>query len=336
MASNGYVIFTVTAKVRMSRGDDTIPLDDLSGNGANLLDETAHEAHRLSRLGVRTIDRFEQAYEVTTWHGTGCTLRIEGALGGYGMAGNTVNVDTQHRRPYTDRDANMTDLRAVLVVAPTAHEAVLVCERRGARHLRNVFEQELFRALERRHRVSIKIHAHVDWEAWSGYLDGARAHRVTAVWRSQQQEDYRADSRKLPQLKMTAEGGMAERLGDRVLAQARRKATRQRVEAVRITELTPRDEDRYADPRYEIDLTDAAGIGRKVAIEREELPQWVYVLGGRHLSSADMHRTFADHAASILTSEVVATLPDTWASARWPDERVQRIEAARDDEGPRP
>jgi hypothetical protein len=334
MASNGYIIFTVTGKVRFRRGDDTIPLDDLDGNGANLLFETAHEAHRLAQQGVRTIDRFEQAYEVISWRGRGGTLRVDGALGAYGTAGNTVNIDTQARRAYTDRDANMADLRALLGVAEQAHEAVLVCERRGARHLKNLFEQELFRPIERRHGVTLTIHTHVDLDAWSGYLDGATANKVTATWRSQRDEDYRPESRKLPELKMTAEGGMALRVGRNVLDAARRKATRQTPESIRITELTPRDAENYADPRFEIDVTDAAGTARKVSIERAQLPQWIYPQGSRRLPPNRMYETFAEHAASILLSEVGATIPQTWSSAPWPAGVVRQVEARRDDEAP--
>jgi hypothetical protein len=334
MASNGYIIFTVTGKVRFRRGEDTIPLDDLTGNGVSLLHETAHEAHRLSQQGVRTIDRFEQAYEVTRWRGRGGTLLVEGALGAYGTAGNTVNVDTQVRRAYTDRDANMADLRALLAVAPGAHEAILVCERRGARHLKNLFDQELFRPVEPRHGITLTINAHVDLEAWSGYLDHATAHKVTATWRSQRSEDYRAESRKMPELKMTAEGGMAERVGRNVLTAARRKATRQTPESIRVTELTPRDTDDYAEPRYEIDVTDAAGTQRKVSIEREQLPQWVYPTGGRRMGVDRMREAFVEHASSILSSEAGATLPDGWATAAWPPALTRHVEARRDDEAP--
>lgn len=61
MASNGYVIFMITGKVRYGRSPDLVPLDDLTGQGHNLLHEVAREAHRLTTVGVRTIDRYEQA-----------------------------------------------------------------------------------------------------------------------------------------------------------------------------------------------------------------------------------------------------------------------------------
>jgi hypothetical protein len=331
MARNGYVIFTVTAKVRFRRGAEPIPLDDLTGKGHDLLHEVAREAQKLTRHGVRRIDRYEQAYEVTRWDGHTGTLFVDGALGGYGTPGNTVNVDTNARRPYTDRDANMTDLTALLAVAPDAREAVLVCERRGGSHLKNVFEQALLRPIENRHRLTINIDTHVDLEAWRQYLDGAIPNKVTAVWRSQRDEDYQPDSRKLPELKMTAEGGMAERVGLEVLRAARRKATREPMESIRIRDLTPRDTENYADPRYEIAVTDAAGTQRTVVIEREQLPQWVYPMAARRATRTQLRATFAEHAASILSSEVGATLPEGWASRRWPVALREEIEAVDDD-----
>lgn len=335
MASNGYIIFTITGKVRFSRGDDLVPLDDLTGHGHNLLHELAYEAHKLTVQGVRRIDRYEQAYEVNRWDGRLGTLFVDGALGGYGTPGNTVNVDTNARRPYTDRDANMTDLTALVAVAPDAREAVLVCERRGSSHLKNVFEQALLKPIANRHRLTLLIHSHVDLEAWRRYLDGAVPHKVTAVWRSQNREDYQPDSRKLPELKMTAEGGMAERVGLDALRQARRKASGAPMESIRISDLTPQNQNDYTDPRYEIGVTDASGTQRTVVIEKEQLPQWVYPTGARRPQRSLLRSTFTDHAATILQSEVGATLPDAWGERQWPRSLREQIEAVDEDgQGP--
>jgi hypothetical protein len=335
MASHGYLIFSVQANVRGRRAD-TRPLDDLDGNGANLLHASARVAHRLLQRGVETISRFEQAYEVDHWSGRGGTLLLEAGAGPFGSAGRTVNIDTRVRREYGDRDANLTPLRALLAIAPGSHFGLLVCERKGARHLKNIVERAVLGPVGAQYRLTFDVANHVDLAAWERFVDNATPIQVTSVWRSTRREDYLPEIRTMPELKMTAVGQVAVRAGGDVLRAVRSKVRGEQPGAINVRALTPRDAEGYDQTRYEITVRDADGTQRQVVVEREQLPQWIYELQDRTVPREAMRQLFATHAGGLLVSDYGATLEQGWELQRWPATLRQQIEVDSDDEPAQP
>lgn len=324
MAKNGYVVFVVSCYVRGQR-DRARPLSDLDGNGASLLHAVAEVAEHYVGLGIQTQGRFEQAYEVKSWSGRGGLLMLQVGAGPYGTEGDAVHVETRHRASYSDKHALLVDLWAALAVAPDAMYAVLVCERRGARHLKNVIESTFLAPVGRRFGLTFHVDAHVDLPAWQRFLTSAQAYSVTAVWRSSRLEDYQPDTKKMPELKFTATGGVAARQFDRVVGALRDKVGGRKPGALNLRDLSPRDSEGYQQQRIEVVVGDAT-TRRTVVIEREELPQWVYETQGARPSSLAAHAAvLGEHARELLVSDYGASLTDQWARSPWPRNAATRL-----------
>lgn len=324
MAKNGYVIFLVTANVR-GRRKETRPLDDLGGNGESLVHAAAEVAEHRKGEGIRRIDRYEQAHEITGWWGQGGGLLIEAGAGPFGTPGRAVDVDNGLVTPYSERHALVTDLRAYLAVAPQGHIGALVVERRSARHLKDVVQKAILGPVAVKYGLTVNVDPHVDRKAWEHYIGNAQAYGVTAVWRSKKREDYLPETSSYPELKMTATHGMAQRIGNRVMGTLASKARGEPDRApIVIRELTPPDRDDYEPARIEVAVDDD-GTRRTVVIEREELPQWVYETDSRRMFRVPMLNLFREEAGRVLT-EVGPSLPQDWGTVPWPADASGRLE----------
>lgn len=322
MAKTGYVVFTVKAKVRSRRGDEWLPLDDVTGNGHELLHAAGEVADHYAGLGVQRDKRFEQAWLLEAWDGQGRSLFLKGSAGPYGVSGRLVDVDTSEQASFDDRKATMVDLRALLVVPPGGVHGLLFCERRGGRHLKAVVDDALLRHVERHHRLTISVQPHIDRAAWARFVDEGEAFEVTSVYRPTNLEDG-VEIRKQAELRVTATGRLAERVGGVLRHDLGAWARGERDRApVNLRQLRPAQEDGYAHHRTELTIADGEGAKRKVVVERGELPQWVYELEGR-LGDSALLDTWQGHAVA-LASDYASSLPDGWASGRWPAEVTQQ------------
>lgn len=325
MAKRGYVVFAVKAWTR-GRPADLRPLNDLDGSGTDLLAATASVASVLAgRTRPERNDRYEQAYQFTELAPASRALVLEGKSGAYGSAGSLVDVDAGHSADFTDRQAPMTPLRAMLFREPQARFGVLICERTGSKHLKDAIRAGLFTPIQRHCRVTIDVQPHVDRRAWQHYLDNAQPLSVTTVWRSQRAEDYLPQSSKPSRVKMTATGALAARHGTRVLRRAFGMAMEDGNVGpsayVNIADLTPQSEG-FEPERQELDLRDG-DTTRHIVIERGELPQWVYPFGGRaRLSQDAMVTAWADHAPTLLSplQTRLGSEPDPhWPTTEFPE-----------------
>ncbi|MDH2429681.1 hypothetical protein [Sphaerisporangium sp. TRM90804] len=316
VAKVGYVIYEVTAHT-LRRKDDARPLDDLNGNGADTLHEAEVILKTLSdELNPQADERNEQAFDIRGFDRSGRTLTIRGSAGPYGSAGNLTNVDSGNTRRYGARDATMIDLRAMLIMPAGERIGLLFCERRGARHLKNVVDRHVLRVIGTRRNVRFNVFPFVDPKAWQKFLDTAETYEISYIYRSTRIEDLAPERRSAGDLRMTVTGGVARRVGKSfrmILTQMAEK--REGVngshsgvlihDVPRPAELRPRDEEHFDHERVEMQVG-RDNTKRTIVIERGQLPQFIYELD-KDLPDDAMWEQFLDHAAEIL-SDLGATL----------------------------
>ncbi|MBB2915474.1 hypothetical protein FHS43_006795 [Streptosporangium becharense] len=316
MAKAGYVVYEVTARV-LRRKDEPRPLDDLNGNGVDTLHGVGMILKTLAdESSPQADDRYEQAFDIQDFHRSGRTLKIWGSAGPYGATGNLTNVDSGNRRRYGNRDATMVDLRAMLIIPAGERMGLLFCERRGARHLKNIIERHVLKVIGNRHSVRFDVLPFVDPKAWKKFLDSAQTYEISYVYRSTRLEDLAPERRSAGDLRMTVSGGVARRVGKSfrsILSQMAEKHEEVEddhsgvviQEFPRPAELRPRDEEHFDHERIEMQVGND-GAKRTIVIERERLPQFIYELE-KDLADDALWEHFQDHADKIL-SDLGSTL----------------------------
>ncbi|GGL42248.1 hypothetical protein [Planomonospora parontospora] len=316
MAKVGYVVYEVTAHV-LRRKDEYRPLDDLDGNGADTLQDTEAILKALSdELSPQIEERYEQAFDVQGFHRSGRAITIQGSAGPYGTAGNLTNVDSGDRRRYGARDATMIDLRAMLIIPTGERVGLLFCERKGARHLKNIIERHVLKKIGVQQNVRFDVLPFVDPKAWEKFLDSAQTYEISYIYRSTRLEDLAPERRSAGDLRMTVTGGVARRIG-RAFRSVLSQMTEGRDRAAdghsgvvvrevpHPAELTPRDEEHFDHERVEMQVGHD-NTKRTIVIERGQLPQFIYELEKDLVDDALWGR-FRDHAANIL-SDLGSTL----------------------------
>lgn len=303
MAAVGYVVFTVRAYVR-NRPGMIRPLDDLDGNGADVLTHVVQIAKSLAQRpepATNVVD--EQAFGIDRVVALGRHAVIHGESGPYGHPGRTAHIDTGRGRPFDDRTAAMIRLRAMLVVPHDADIGLLLCERLGNRHLKASLDEHVFGPVGRARGVRFEIATCADPAAWSEYLRQAEIREVTYVWRSTRAEDRSPIRRNAGVIKMTAGGGVARRVGGAIVAALRENP--QIVEIREEPELTPRA-DAVERALVEVKVSNY-GRERTIVIARDEFPQFVYETE-RRLTDGAIIELWRAHAEELLSR--LGVMPD--------------------------
>lgn len=317
MSKVGYVVYEITAHV-MRRKDEPRPLDDLNGNGADILHSAEVILKRLQdEANPQTDERYEQAFDIHGYERSRRTIKIWGSAGPYGTAGNLTNIDSGDRHRYGARDATMIDLRAMLVAPTSERLGLLFCERRSARHLKNVIEKHILKKIGWDTHIRFGVRPLIDAKAWKKFLDKAETYEISYIYRSTRIEDLAPGRRRAGDLRMTATGGVAHRVGRSfrgILSQMTERRDRADdghsavvVEDIpRPPELQPRDEEHFDHERVEMQVGQD-GAKRTIVIERGQLPQFIYELD-KDLTDTALWDTFSEHAEKIL-SDLGCTLP---------------------------
>jgi len=281
----GYVAFVVTVRPRNRPKGDPLPLDNIDGKGASLIDQVVQIGTPLvGRQIPETQPKHQTAHRVdkldaTLW-GPG-TLLIEGEAGTYGADGSMVQVQTGAGRPFGVNEASMIPLRACLMTFPAERYGLLISERRGARTFRYEIERSLLKPAAQQGGVTIAIEAHMDPKAWGQFLKDADVASVKAVYRSTRLEDYLPTVSTQPKLTLSAEGPLASRLGKSFLRGViDRVSGKTAPDAILVGDLTPRDVDNYERERVTI-KAENGGLKRTITVEADGVPQWVYETGKR-------------------------------------------------------
>ncbi|KAA1422506.1 hypothetical protein FE697_015340 [Mumia zhuanghuii] len=297
MATHGYLIYTVRAH-EYRDPDTAIPLRSLPDDGADLFEEFCKAALTRMDAGLEADDERSRAFELFS-----ADRLDDGALwvaaesGGYGSQGNTTNVDSGDKRPFSERDATMTPKRAMFWLPPDSDMGLLFCERVSGSHIRYQLERTITRPASKPFKVSVKIAPFADHEAWRRYVDSAEVLTVSAVYRPTTIEDEVAGGRvrKAGELKMTLNGGAARNVfgGFRDYLSRRWGAEEGGPRAVEIgtavptvpDSLRPASADDFDRQRIEAALKGEEGQ-RTVVIERDQPPAFVYQT--EYLGDADL------------------------------------------------
>lgn len=325
MTKFGYHIHTVRAHVPRHK-DRPLVLDRLVPGG-DLMYGLHHKLEKLRQQSdLVKDDRYESAFDVREVKPQGRTLWLLADAGSYGLHGNTTNIDTRSRTPFTDRDATMTDKRAMFVIPQESEVGFLFCERRSSSHLKEHLEKTVLAACRRQYGCTINISAYVDYEAWDAFLQRGTGLEVKSVWRprTMEQRVERSDLQDEGELVMAVRGSLAERATRSVRDSLRRLAGGPEPEGIEIAtpaNLLPLDAEDYERQRLMFKIDDAGNRGT-IVIERAELPQFVYPLQGR-LDDPLLRSTWVAEVERLSTSLDLPVVPG-WDRGAWTSEQLLR------------
>jgi len=307
LAKSGYIVFHVRARLRWGRDD--LPLDDLDGNGTALTDLLENTLRDL-KGEIQTEARYEQAFRIDDFDRDREFLFVEAVAGPYGVRGSLLHTKTGSEHQYTEDHATVRPLRAMFVLPRQGYTGLLFCERYAGRHLKNSLEKGvLVTALKVQPlpEHAAKLSTFVDRAAWKAFLGQSSIYRVTSVFRAKQIEDIGDDRRRSSDLKMMVEGPLATRIGRKIIDGLRSRFDADGEPAAinideELSELQPRNESEYERERLEVQVGDEQDK-RTIVVEREQLPQFVYPLGGdgkTRVDSSVLKEAWRSHARSIL------------------------------------
>lgn len=301
MGKHSYVIYEVNIAL-FRRPAIAVPLNDVDGNGADFFRLVQDQLEKVRDVVVEN-DRTERAHRVETVGTRNRSILVEGKVGPYGSFGTSVDLDTGDERDYSDRTANMTPLRSLLVIPREGLDALMICERVGSSHFRNAIEKSVFNPIGTDLGIKVKTLAHVDPEAWARFLEGGDVQKITAVYRSRRVEDLGAQRGRAQDLKIVAGGVVARRLGRRLTNLISNLARAEQPVSYNIDEypdLRPGDQENYEQDHLEVQVGDD-GDQRTVIIEQTQLPQFTYPLGGK-VRSELLWDVWEEHAHRILSA----------------------------------
>ncbi len=231
-------------------------------------------------------EKHSRAFDVTDVTAISRALMITADTGAYGTRGATTHVDNGSRRPFSEREANMTPKRAMLWLPKGGTRGLLFVERVGASHLTTNLEREVLRPLGISRGVSIRLYSYIDAEAWGRYIDEAEGYSVKSIWRPTTTEQrVEGNIRDEGELKMALSGGAASGVVQNLRAFLREKFRDGRTQPVEMElnvppSLRPSNEEDFTRRRIEVQLDGPSGR-RTLIMERDEPPAFVYPLGER-------------------------------------------------------
>lgn len=303
MAKEGYVVYVVTARERGKPKGEPRRLDDLNGQGADLIDLVRAEERRFWDDAVpEKRARYEFAYTFNRgtrpWPGSG-RLMIHAEAGPYGRRGRMVQVDTGTGSPFHQREAAMIPLRAGLMTFHGERYGLLFCERRSGLTIKHDYEAAILKPAAKRAGVVVELQQHVDIPTWEEFLEDAQVASVKAVYFSTRREDYLPTEGKDAKLAMTVEGPPAQRAGTGLIRQMLEsvKGGGSRPDAVLTADLRPQGEGFRRD-KVILKAT-AHEVTRTVVFEQSGFPQWVYELE-EHPSTGTLMEMWEDHGPKLI------------------------------------
>ncbi|MEV6868537.1 hypothetical protein AB0M44_47145 [Streptosporangium subroseum] len=300
MTKYGYVVFQLRAHVR-SRPNEVRLLADLDGKGADTLTLAANFLKQVQGE-VLEEPRYELAHRVDKAQLFGRSIMIHGTSGPYGMLGNSVHLDTGEEQEIDERTAMMTSMRTMLLLPQDSNDGFIFCERVGARHFKSALERLVLRPISRTLNMTYKVYAHVDAKAWSDFLETADVREITSIYRSTRLEDVGSLRGQAKDLRITAGGVVANRLGQKlgkVLSSLTHKEDPVAFNLDEYPDLKPGNPDNYERERLELKVGDGY-TERLIVVEREQLPQFVYVHKDR-LPDAVLRDAWIEHGNELLS-----------------------------------
>ena len=301
MAKHSYVIYQIRAHVR-NRKSAIRPLHDIDGKGADLF-ALIKDQIKKSEGVVEEDDSVERAHRIESSRRSERSIVIEAKAGPYGLTGTSVDLDSGDERDYTDRTANMSPLRSMFLIPREGYDGLVFCERVGVSNFRGPIDKTILRPIASDFGLTIKTQAHVDAKAWSQYLDNAHVRKITAVYRSNRREDLGSRRGREQDLKIIAGGPVATRigrdLGRTILSSLTTQGAPIAYNIDDYPDLRPSNRGYYEQERLELQVDDGSST-RLIVVERAELPQFTYVLGGRP-STRTLHQAWAEHGRQLLS-----------------------------------
>lgn len=234
MPAFGYLTFLVRAGVAQ-RPHELYRLNEVGRGHEDLL--TVVE-DRLRGLGTRyhPVDKRAEGFRIKDVTRRGRTLSLIVNVGPAGLPGEAYDLDTGASSTTTERQALLSGLRALFVLPEDSYYGLLMVERVGRRHLRELLNEVVLKPAATTTASVIRIEAYAQIADWRRELSDMQVLRVSETL-VRRDSGHDASTTRDTLVTVSAEGGVVARASDRLKAvfEGRLGRRDERLEAMRET-----------------------------------------------------------------------------------------------------
>ncbi len=178
-AAFGYLVFLLRVNQPMRAKE----LQRLSAAGDNDDDMLALIRGNLDALGERyhRIPEAAEGYRVKAVEPLGRALFVKLNKGSEGTPGETYDIDTEESIETTERQAQLSGLRALFVIPKDSYFGLMLIERVGRRHLKQVLDDVAIRPAGQRAGVVTRVESFAEVRDWEAELANKQVLRVSEL-----------------------------------------------------------------------------------------------------------------------------------------------------------
>jgi hypothetical protein len=208
VAAFGYLVFLL----RVAPPHRTKEMHRLSAAGDNDDDLLGLVEDKLRALGsaYQREDKSSEGYRIKEVTRRNRTLDIRINKGPEGSPGETYDVETEESQETTEKQAQLSGLRALIAIPKDSYYGLLFVERIGVRHLKEVLSGVAIIAAARDVGVVPRIESFAELADWEGELAGKQAWRVSELLEVTSSADD-ASTPKDSIVHVSAQGGVVAR-----------------------------------------------------------------------------------------------------------------------------
>jgi hypothetical protein len=211
MAAHGYLVHLIRAGYNR-RPEQLYRLNATGQSEEDLLDLLTYHVRGLGP-GYHAVDKNAEGFRIKECAVRGRTLWVKINRGPAGAPGETYDLDTDQSIDTTERQAQLSGLRALFVVPKDSYFGLLFVERVGRRNLKDLLHDIAIRPTASSAGAVLRLEAFAEIKDWEREL---ALYQVLRVSESLVKRDSGEDASTAEDtlIKVTAEGGRLHRLGD--------------------------------------------------------------------------------------------------------------------------
>jgi hypothetical protein len=179
MAAFGYLIYLLRVN-QPHRAKELQRLSAAGDNDDDLLDLIQNNLVALGP-GYQREPKTAEGYRVKLVDRRGRSLFVRLNKGPEGAPGETYNVETEESIETTEKQAQLSGLRALFVIPKDSYYGLLFVERVGVRHLKEVMANVAIRPAGQQSGVVTRIESFAEAKDWAAELAGKQALRMSEL-----------------------------------------------------------------------------------------------------------------------------------------------------------
>lgn len=216
MAAYGYIVYLIRAATPF-RPKALQRLSALGDSGKDDLLHVIENTFASLGQGYQREVKTAEGYRVRVVNVQGRTLFIRVNKGPEGSTGETWHLDDATSVDTTDRQAQLSALRALLVVPVDSYYGLLFVERIGVRHLKQVLADTIMRVASQVAGVVLRVESFAEASDWQRVLDPQQTMRVSRLMTATDSGDD-ASTPDDTTVKIITEGARLRASSDRIKA----------------------------------------------------------------------------------------------------------------------